>query len=208
MKDENALLYLQDLQSKYVIVPIDKAANNISIICKRFYVLRLLKEVGALSNPDPTYEISDINPSNLINDDVALCERFGLTLDEEQKTLPIMYWTPKMHYTPSRARFIVSSAKCSTKPISRVVSNAFKLIFNQIQNFHDMSKFYKNYNRFWVINNSKPLIERLDVINTRKKAKDISTYDFSTLYTKLPHNDLIRVLNGHIDFVFDGGTSK
>ena len=62
--------------------------------------------------------------------------------------------------------------------------------------------------KFWVINNSKPLIERLDVIKTRKKAKDISTYDFSTLYTKLPHNDLIRVLNTHIDFAFDGGTSK
>ena len=170
--------------------------------------MRLLKEVGAIGSPDPTYEISETNPVNLINDDIALCERYGLTLDEEQKTLPIMYWTPKMHYTPSRARFIVSSAKCSTKPISRVVSNAFKLIFNQIQNFHHMSQFYKNYNRFWVINNSKPLIERLDVINTRKKAEDISTFDFSTLYTKLPHNDLLRVLNIHIDFAFDGGTSK
>ena len=137
-----------------------------------------------------------------------LCERYGLTLEEGQKTLPIMYWTPKMHYTPSRARFIVSSAKCSTKPISRLVSNAFKLIFNQIQNFHAASKFYKNYNRFWVINNSKPLIERLEVINTRKKAKEISTFDFSTLYTKLPHIDLIKVLNSHIDFVFDGGNNK
>ena len=117
-----------------------------------------------------------------------------------------MYWTPKMHYTPSRARFIVSSAKCSTKPLSRVVSNTFKLIFNQIQNFHDKSKFYKNYNRFWVINNSKPLIDKLNVINTKKKAKEISTFDFSTLYTKLPHNDLLRVLNHIVDFVFDGGT--
>ena len=170
--------------------------------------MRLLKEVGALGNPDPTYELSNINPADLINDDIALCERFGLTLDEGQQTLPIMYWTPKMHYTPSRARFIVSSAKCSTKPISGVISNVFKLIFNQIQNFHDQSKFYKNYNRFWVINNSKPLIERLDVINTRKKAKEISTFDFSTLYTKLPHHDLLRVLNSHIDFVFDGGNSK
>ena len=42
LKDEKSLLYLQDLQSKYVIVPIDKTANNISIICKRFYVLLLL----------------------------------------------------------------------------------------------------------------------------------------------------------------------
>ncbi len=208
LKDENVVRYLEDLHSKYVIVPIDKAANNISIICKRFYVMRLLKEVGALGSPDPTYEISDTNPTELINDDIILCERYGLKLEEAQKTLPIMYWTPKMHYTPSRARFIVSSAKCSTKPISRVVSKAFKLIFNQIQNFHDKSKFYKNYNRFWVINNSKPLIEKLEVINTRKKAKDISTFDFSTLYTKLPHNDLLRVLNIHIDFAFDGGTKN
>ena len=143
-----------------------------------------------------------------MNEDIILCERYGLKLEERQKTLPIMYWTPKMHYTPSRARFIVSSAKCSTKPISKVVSNAFKLIFNQIENFHNKRKFYKNINRFWVINNSRPLIEKLEVINTRKKAKEISTFDFSTLYTKLPHNDLLRVLNEHIDFAFDGGTKN
>ena len=171
-------------------------------------MIRLLKEVGALGIPDLTYLISDVDPINIINNNMELCERYGLSLEERQKTLPIMYWTPKMHYTPSRARFIVSSAKCSTKPLSRVISNTFKLIFNQIQNFHDKSKFYKNYNRFWVINNSKPLIERLNVINTRKRAKEISTFDFSTLYTKLPHNDLLRVLNSHIDFVFDGGPSK
>ena len=105
---KNALIYLKDLQSKYVIVPIDKAANNISIICKRFLCYATIERVGALGNPDPTYGISNINPADLINDDVILCERFGLTLDEGQKTLTIMYWTPKRHYTPSRARFIVS----------------------------------------------------------------------------------------------------
>ena len=113
-----------------------------------------------------------------------------------------------MPYIPSRTRFIVSSSKCSTKPLSRVMSNTFKLIFNQIQNFHKKSKFYKNYNRFWVINNSKPLIDKLNVINTKKKTKEISTFDFTTLYTKLPHNDLLRVLYSLIDFVFDGGTRK
>ena len=65
--------------------------------------MRLLKEVGALGNQNPTYELSNINPAELIDDDIILCERFGLTLDEGQKTLPIMYWTLKMHYTPSRA---------------------------------------------------------------------------------------------------------
>jgi hypothetical protein len=208
LKDEDVVQYLGELHNNFVIVPIDKAANNIAIICKRFYVSRLLSEVGALGDPNSTYEIKDINPQELIHDDILLCERYGLKLEEKQKTLPIMYWTPKMHYTPSRARFIVSSAKCSTKPISRIVSNAFKLIFTQIENFHKKSKFYKNYNRFWTVNNSRPLIEKLEVINTRKKAREISTFDFSTLYTKLPHDDLLRVLNEHIDFAFDGGTKN
>ena len=54
-RDENALADLAELHNNFVIVPIDKVANNISIICKRFYVTRLLKEVGALGDPDPTY---------------------------------------------------------------------------------------------------------------------------------------------------------
>ena len=77
---------------------------------------------------------------------------------------------------------------------------------NQIRNFHDKSNFYETYNRYWVINDSKPFIDKLNVINTRKKAKEISTFDFSTLYTKLPHNDLIHVLYYILDFCFDGGT--
>ena len=33
-------------------------------------------------------------------------------------------------------------------------------------------------------------------------------FDFSTLYTKLPHNKLMMVLNNLIDFCFDAGESK
>ena len=206
IQDDNVISYLAEFHKKYVLVPIDKASNNIAIICKQFYVKRLLKEVGALGNPNPTYQLSNANKLDIINNNMVLCERYGLELKEQQKSLPIMYWTPKMHYTPSRARFIVSSSKCSTKPLSRIISNTFKCFCDQIRSFHDKSKFYKNYNRFWVINNTKAFIDKLNVINTRKKAKEISTFDFSTLYTKLPHDDLIRVLNSIIDFVFKGGT--
>ena len=40
----------------------------------------------------------------------------------------------------------------------------------------------------------------------RKSAKCLSSFDFSTLYTKIPHDKLIEVLTGIIDFVFKGGT--
>ena len=110
-----------------------------------------------------------------------------------------------MHYSPSRCRFILASSTCSTKPLSQTVSIIFRKIFKQIESFHHRSYFYRNYNRFWVVENSKPVLERMIKLNQGKKAKSISTFDFSTLYTKLPHDNLVEVLNGLVDFVFDGG---
>merc|ERR1712082_84923 len=76
-----------------------------------------------------------------------------------------------MHKNPSGARFIVASSKCSTKPLSKNISYIFKLIFEQVQNFHLKSKFYGNINCFWVVKNSFSVIEKLDKINKRKGAK-------------------------------------
>ena len=46
------------------------------------------------------------------------------------------------------------------------------------------------------------------IYNKKKKAKSISTFDFSTLYTKIPHDKLIKELSEVIDFVFDAGNCK
>ena len=51
-------------------------------------------------------------------------------------------------------------------------------------------------------------MESLTKINKKQNAKSISTFDFSTLYTKIPHDKLIKELNEIIDFVFEAGNSK
>ena len=208
LQDEQTLTSLAELHSRYVVVPIDKAANNVALICKRYYIQKLLNEVGIPGDSSPTYKLSNRSPEDVIETNSQLCDKFGLPLEERLKALPFMYWLPKMHYSPPRARFIIASSSCSTKPLSKVTSSIFKHIFNQVQNFHRKSTFYKNYNRFWVIENSSPVIEKLTKINNRKKARDISTYDFSTLYTKLPQDDLIANLNNIVDFAFCGGNDK
>ena len=38
----------------------------------------------------------------------------------------------------------------------------------------------------------------------KKSAKQISTFDFSTLYTKIPHDKLLDILYKVVDFVFKG----
>ena len=46
----------------------------------------------------------------------------------------------------------------------------------------------------WVAENPKPVIDKLDQVNTKQNAKPISPCDFSTLFTKSPHKDLVKVL--------------
>ena len=45
--------YIKDIHSKFVLVPIDKASNNISIICKIYYVQVLKEEITNSGNFQP-----------------------------------------------------------------------------------------------------------------------------------------------------------
>ena len=121
--------------------------------------------------------------------------------------MPIICWNPKLHKNPAGSRFIIASNNCSTKPLSKTVSNVFKLVYCQIENFHRKSKFVSNCNIFCVLQNVDPVIENINIINRKKKAKSIATYDLSTLYTTLPHDNLIKRLCNVVDFVFEGGNS-
>ena len=208
LKNESSVSCLEKLQEQFVLAPIDKAANNIAFICKSFYIKRILDEVGVTDLPSNTYKICDDEINNIIVNNIQICDKFRLKVEERCETLPIIYWMPKMHKKPSGARFIVASSNCSTKPLSKAISYIFKLIFEQVNNFHLKSKLYANINYFWVVKNSFPVIDKLDKINKRKGAKCISTFDFSTLYTKINHSSLIKELNELVDFAFEGGNRQ
>ena len=164
-----------------------------------------MKEVGLTSSDNNTYSPAYKSKDEIIFDNTQYSKKLGLKSDEKDTDLPVMYWTPKMHKTPSGCRFIIASKHCSTKSLSKSVSSVFKLVFNQVEKFHQNAKFLNNYNNFWVLQNSDPIINTLRNINRKKRAKSIATYDFSTLYTKLTHNKLIFQLSKVIDLVFKGG---
>ena len=132
----------------------------------------------------------------------------NIEMDTLHHTLPIMYWMPKLHKDPIGARFIIASKFSCNKPLSKVLALVYQMIFGQVQSFHNKSKFYTGFNLFWVVQNSRPIIDMLDKINKKKAAKSISTFDFSTLYTKITHEDLINKLNEIIDLAFKGGNNK
>ena len=59
LKNPKIISYLNILEEQYAICPIDKAANNIAFICKKYYVQVLRKELGLLNTTSNTYLINN-----------------------------------------------------------------------------------------------------------------------------------------------------
>ena len=93
-------------------------SNNVSVICKRYYVEVVLKEIGILGDGSDTYETANKSKDEIIDDNRVYSERLGYSISEKELDLPTMYWIPKMHKNPIKHRFIVASKTCSTKQLS------------------------------------------------------------------------------------------
>ena len=65
LKQDAVTECLNELYEKYVLFPIDQADKNIGIICKKYYVTVILKEIGILDAANETYE--KINKNNQKN---------------------------------------------------------------------------------------------------------------------------------------------
>ena len=45
LEDKSVRSFLKDMHNKFVFVPIDKASNNIAIVCKRLYATVIYNEL-------------------------------------------------------------------------------------------------------------------------------------------------------------------
>ena len=108
----------------------------------------------------------------------------------EMHEVPKFYWLPKMHKSPYCCRFIAASSKCTTKPLSSILTTCFTTILTHIKEYCD--GIYRNtgVNAFWIINNSQQALKVLHEANSTSRALHMDSFDFSTLYTKIPHDSL------------------
>lgn len=111
-----------------------------------------------------------------------------------------MYWIPKLHKQPYGARFIANSSSCSTTNISKLLTSCLTAIKSHVKRYCD--KAYENTGKhlFWSIKNSSDVLDKLKIKNYR--VSSISTYDFSTLYTTLPHHLIAVKLTALIQKTF------
>ena len=85
---------LSDLHNKYVFIPADKAPNNIIIICKRYYIETLIKELeldncSTPTGTQPTLHVQ-MSSEDIVNTHDTLMTSLGIELSEEDKRLPYL----------------------------------------------------------------------------------------------------------------------
>ena len=94
----------------------------------------------------------------------------------------------------------MASPQFSIKPLSKIITSIFKLFYEKVERCHIKRKVWSGFKTFWTIQNSSPVMSSINKQNKCKAAKSMSTFDFSTLYTKIPHGKLLFVLNEITEF--------
>ena len=113
---------LSGLHNKYVFVPADKAPNKIIIICKTYHIETLIKELALDNCSTPTgnstYTSCQMSSEVIVNTHDTFMKSLGIELSDNDKRLPYLYWTSKLHKSPVKHHFIAGSSKCTTKQLS------------------------------------------------------------------------------------------
>ena len=104
---------IQDFHMKYVLVPADKAANNVVVVWRLYYVDTLKLELICTN----AYKLQ-VSLSGKVVADRHGCHtalKFGVNAKQNHCKVPTLYLLPKLNNKKTfEARFIVKSSSCTT----------------------------------------------------------------------------------------------
>ena len=76
------------------MVPADKAAHNVVVVCRLHYINTLKQEL----NGTKTYGETSIDEKTVVYSHLnEIPNKFAVDVKERQDRLPVMYWLPKLH---------------------------------------------------------------------------------------------------------------
>lgn len=78
--------YLSNFHKEYILVPADKATNNVIIICKKYYLEVILKELDR--NVSNTYTHCNIDTNSIVNEHLKMNK---IKVPMELHKLPSLY---------------------------------------------------------------------------------------------------------------------
>ena len=133
---------MERLHRKYVFAPADKAANNVIVIWKKYYVDVLKEELNSTS----TYVPAQLTKDNLLLHHIDTLTKINVKIDKCE--LPTFYWLPKLHKNHFKSRFISNSSHCSTTILSKHITSALTAIKEHVIKYSETAFRNSNVNYF------------------------------------------------------------
>ena len=178
---------LSRLHENFVIFPADKASNNYTFVCKRYYVGILIEELGLHLLPgNLTYNLTDFSASEVLDNHKSVLTSFGIQTTDDELDLPYIYWIPKMHKNPYKHRFIAGSSKCSIKPLSILLTKLLAHIKQGLQKYCETPYSRSGINQMWCLGRQRPYFVK----------------EHSDLKNKYTEDDIVNMLEFLVDNIF------
>jgi len=92
----------------------------------------------------------------MIDNHMSVLSSFGLSMKDENCDLP---WIPKLHKCPYKQRYIAGAAKCSIKPLFKILTSILTAVKTDLHEYHDTCFSRSGVNRMWILKNSKDLLD-------------------------------------------------
>ena len=201
---------LKSIHDHFVVVPVDKASSNYSFICKKFYILVLLQELGFdLNKLEPegnmTYAIDHRKTEDIISQHCNdLYNLFKIRCKDNNKKVAKLYWLPKLHKVPYKFRFIAGAKQSTTKSLSIKINKGLSVIREHFRRYCEAIYNNSGINCFWSILSSVDFLNKIETL----KVHNIEVFDFSTLYTNLDQNEVKSHIFSLLDLVFNSSTRQ
>jgi len=206
-------IFIKLLKHNFFIGHVDKASHNLSIVCKKYYKHQLYQELNS-----DAYENVTESRETILERHKAFNIRHDLG---HVDNLPYLYGTPKMHKNPPKFRFVagvhsteqegttassssrsvvsihhrvIHSPKISTTAASIKLSEYLQTVMTILKEKDEILYRNKGYRRCWFEKSAEGVFydikrNKADLIHKKPR-----TFDFSTMYTCLPHDKIFANL--------------
>ena len=101
------------------------ASNNVVVVCRLHYIYTLKQEL----NGTKAYKETSIDEKSVVySHSNERPNKFAVEVKVRQDRLPTMYYLPKLHKQPYKARFIANSSSCTTTELSKLLTSCLTAI--------------------------------------------------------------------------------
>jgi hypothetical protein len=138
---------IQDFHNRFVLTPADKASNNVIIVWRIHYINIQTEELNSTN----AYTLTSSSESDIVTAHTLHITKFRISVAPKQDKVPTMYWLPKMHKTPYKARFIANSSSCTTTKLSVLLTSCLTAVKEHVIRYCEKVFETTGKNLFWSI---------------------------------------------------------